>query len=655
MNRIAIILALTASLALIPRGIEAASSTIDVTQPVQGVPYNAAPIRSNFGQAAADINALGSLNAGASPPSAPGLGALWLNTTSATYVLSLYDSVTSTWVPIASLDSINGIWEPPTGGGLPVTLAATDTTDLGSVPQTVETITGAGPIFSFGATAPAGSIKILAFTGATQIVYDAVAMILPGAADINTSAGDMAIATALGGGDWRIMYYNSAALIVAQGGTGRTSLTAHSLLIGETAAAVNFAVPGTLGYPVISQGPLADPIFGQLDLTVGVTGTLPVGNGGSGLATVPLHDLLIGAGTSPLTTLAPGTLAYPLVSLGASIDPHYALLTVPGGGTGLATIPVHGLLIGNAVSAITVLAPGTSAYPLLSQGPSADPAYGQLDLSGAGITGTAAIGHGGTGGTTLTNHAVLLGQATFPIGFAAPGTAGYPLLSAGAVFDPAFGQLDLTVGVTGVLPVANGGSGASAPTAHAVLLGEGASPFATTGPGTSSYPLISNGAADPAFQQLNLGGSGITGVLPNGNLPVSPTFTNLTLTGNETIAGTLGITGMTTTLGEFTMTGTNTERRFRTNSNSGTAAWIDYQTAGFERWLVGKDGDLESGGNAGSDYEIASFSDAGFAIGIPLTIRRKDGVIIMPNLPVAAAGLPSGSLWNNAGVVNVAP
>lgn len=32
---------------------------------------------------------------------------------------------------------------------------------------------------------------------------------------------------------------------------------------------------------------------------------------------------------------------------------------------------------------------------------------------------------------------------------------------------------------------------------------------------------------------------------------------------------------------------------------------------------------------------------------------RDDGHIFMPNLPVAAAGLAAGELWNNAGVVNV--
>ena len=42
---------------------------------------------------------------------------------------------------------------------------------------------------------------------------------------------------------------------------------------------------GTLGYPLLSDGSGGAPIFGQLDLTLGVTNVLPVANGGTGTAT----------------------------------------------------------------------------------------------------------------------------------------------------------------------------------------------------------------------------------------------------------------------------------------------------------------------------------------------------------------------------------
>lgn len=54
-------------------------------------------------------------------------------------------------------------------------------------------------------------------------------------------------------------------------------------------------------------------------------------------------------------------------------------------------------------------------------------------------------------------------------------------------------SVDLAVDATGVLPVANGGSGASTLTLNAVLLGNGSGSLQTVAPGTSGNVLTSNG------------------------------------------------------------------------------------------------------------------------------------------------------------------
>jgi hypothetical protein len=302
-----------------------AASSINTTQPVQGVPYNAAPIRQNFGDAASDINALQSMNAGPTAPANPSLGTLWLNTpqNATTYILNIWDNRQSLWLPIAYLDSLNNIWMTNVGGGLPTSLLAQDTTDLGSAPQALITITGAGPVYSFGTSAPPGIVKFLSFTGATQLVYNSTSLILPGGSTITTSAGDMALATALGSGNWQVFYYTSAALIVGQGGTGRTSLTAHAALLGEGTSPVNFAVPGTAGYPLLSQGATSDPAFGQLVLASGVTGILPVPNGGTGDAILPQFSVLLGNGTGGIANAAPAASGYPLLSTGTLSNPVF--------------------------------------------------------------------------------------------------------------------------------------------------------------------------------------------------------------------------------------------------------------------------------------------------------------------------------------------
>lgn len=394
-----------------------ATSTIDTTQPVQGVPYNSAPIRQNFQNAAGDIGALQSMNAGATAPSAPVLGTLWLETpqNQTLYRLFIWNDRLTQWLQIATFDSLNNLWILNVGGGLPVTFLADDTTELGAQPNAVVTITGPGPIYSFGATAPAGVAKIIQFSGTTQIVYNATSMLIPGAADLNTVAGDVAIAVALGSGNWQILFLQSSTVLVQQGGTGRASLTNHAVLIGAGTSPVNFAGPGAAGLPLLGAGASADPAFGALNLAgAGVTGVLSVTAGGTGLSTIPAHALLIGANTSPPTTVLPGTTGFPLVAQGATIDPSYALLGVNGGGIGVTTLGAHGVMIGQAAAPVTTAMPGTAGYPLLSTGSGSDPAFGQLDLSGAGVTGTVPPSSVTDANNFLVNNSLTVtGVATF--------------------------------------------------------------------------------------------------------------------------------------------------------------------------------------------------------------------------------------------------
>lgn len=98
-------------------------------------------------------------------------------------------------------------------------------------------------------------------------------------------------------------------------------------------------------------------------------------------------------------------------------------LLVVNGGTGAATFTAHGVLIGEGTSAISVTAVGTNGIPLIGQ-TGADPIYG-----------TAVVGGGGTGDTTLTAHAILLGEGTGAVAFAVGATDSIPLWQSSAA-DP---------------------------------------------------------------------------------------------------------------------------------------------------------------------------------------------------------------------------
>ncbi|CAB4242160.1 hypothetical protein UFOVP83_9 [uncultured Caudovirales phage] len=57
---------------------------------------------------------------------------------------------------------------------------------------------------------------------------------------------------------------------------------------------------------------------GQLDITSGVSGALPVANGGTGSATLTANSLLVGSGTGSVGTIAPGTAGNILQSNGTT-------------------------------------------------------------------------------------------------------------------------------------------------------------------------------------------------------------------------------------------------------------------------------------------------------------------------------------------------
>jgi hypothetical protein len=136
----------------------------------------------------------------------------------------------------------------------------------------------------------------------------------------------------------------------------------------------------------------------------------------------------------------------PVIDLVANVT---NTLRVPHGGTGLATITAGNVVVGNGTGNVALAAPtSTTGIPLVSQGSSSTPSFS-----------TAVVAGGGTGRTSLTQYAVLIGEGTGPIDQVAPSaTAGLALVSAGSSADPAFGAVALGASgaVSGFLPLANG-------------------------------------------------------------------------------------------------------------------------------------------------------------------------------------------------------
>lgn len=90
------------------------------------------------------------------------------------------------------------------------TIASATTTDLSTVNDGDITVTGTTTITGLG-TLTAGVKKVLTFSGSLILTHNATSLILPGAANITTAAGDVAIMRSLGSGNWKCISFTRAA------------------------------------------------------------------------------------------------------------------------------------------------------------------------------------------------------------------------------------------------------------------------------------------------------------------------------------------------------------------------------------------------------------------------------------------------------------
>lgn len=103
--------------------------------------------------------------------------------------------------------------------------------------------------------------------------------------------------------------WNGTAIAAANGGTGQTTYVIGDILYASATNALSRLAGVATGNALISGGVGAAPSWGKIGLTTHVSGTLAIGNGGTGLTGTPTNgQLLIGNGSGyTLAALSAGT------------------------------------------------------------------------------------------------------------------------------------------------------------------------------------------------------------------------------------------------------------------------------------------------------------------------------------------------------------
>jgi hypothetical protein len=228
------------------------------------------------------------------------------------------------------------------------------------------------------------------------------------------------------------------------------------------------------------------------------TGIIPVTSGGTGVITIPTDgQLLIGNGTGyTLNTLGTGS--------GISVANGAGTITVANTGV-LSNIAGTGISVSGATGNVTIANTGVLSFSGGTTG--LTPVAAAVGVVVLG--GTLIAANGGTGFASYAVGDLLYADTTTTLAKLADVATGNALISGGVSTAPSWGKIGLTTHVDGVLPIANGGTNATAtPIAGAVAYGTGTA-YAFTAAGSAGQVLTSAGAGVPIWT-TNAGGD-VTG------------------------------------------------------------------------------------------------------------------------------------------------
>ena len=381
-------------------------------------------------------------------------------------------------------------------------------------------------------------------------------------------------------------------LPVANGGTGSSSqnfvdLTENQTVAGNKTFSGNTAVGGTLGVTgnvvvntdkfTVAAASGNTAVGGTLAVTGAstLTGNTSVGGTLGVTGATSLSSTLAVTGASTLTgnTSVGGTLG---VTGNVAVNTDKFTVAAASGNTAVGgTLAVTGAstLTGNTSVGGTLGVTGATSLSSTLAVTGASTLTGNTSVGGTlGVTGASTL----TGNTTVGGTLGVTGATTLSSVKITTGAAANKVLTSdanGAATWESIPTTSLTSGVSGILPVANGGTGSSTQnfvdltTAQTVAGNKTFSgntsvggTLGVTGATSLSSTLAVTGASTLTGNTTVGGTLGVTGATSLSTLSTSgaATLNSATVTNNASVGGTLGVTGATTLSSTLAVSGAST-------------------------------------------------------------------------------------------------